>query len=416
MAQSLPTYPGGVLASPFHLVSAMAETSMATMMGKVPEGLLIDGKAGPYKRSDEFLKDVSCFANGSGGILVLGMEEAKPEGRWIARGIREIGKVRMQLRDWLMALEPPGVPDLSMEQVAHGGMDFLVVQIPRARHRPVCFQMPDGQCQFWVRDHDKKRPLSLREVFDAFATRYRRYDRRSLVLNSMRKRFEEASPRARSVRVTMVVGAPSEADVAFLQEHVLQGKFRAMTTGTLSGPLLLRYDEDLAKSFGNLPEMWICRADDQRPIAVRLPGSTSLALFDSPMDGAVAELQSLAHDAGMVFGDLLRAHQAFRLTYSDIGSSATNPSHLWLLHLALEAARLPMDDPLRCHVRSWLFGVNFDYSSAFGEDFHPPFAHVVSQEQMREAALRRLRFEFQGDLCLLSAVSLLGLSHSMFEA
>src|SRR5579871_5907272 len=45
----------------------------------VPEGILIDYKREQYGRSDadvkEFLKDISSFANTSGGHLIIGIDE-----------------------------------------------------------------------------------------------------------------------------------------------------------------------------------------------------------------------------------------------------------------------------------------------------------------------------------------------------
>jgi predicted HTH transcriptional regulator len=46
---------------------------------QVPEGLRIEYKREPYGNSDaekrEALKDISCFANASGGHLIIGIEE-----------------------------------------------------------------------------------------------------------------------------------------------------------------------------------------------------------------------------------------------------------------------------------------------------------------------------------------------------
>jgi hypothetical protein len=59
---------------------SIAESNLAGQIATgVPEGVFVDYKKDMYGRSDadvkEFLKDVSSFANTSGGHLIIGIDE-----------------------------------------------------------------------------------------------------------------------------------------------------------------------------------------------------------------------------------------------------------------------------------------------------------------------------------------------------
>ncbi len=60
---------------------AISESDLTNLISSgVPEGVLTDYKKAMYGGNDadvkEFLKDVSSFANTSGGHLIIGMDEA----------------------------------------------------------------------------------------------------------------------------------------------------------------------------------------------------------------------------------------------------------------------------------------------------------------------------------------------------
>ena len=106
----------------------------------VPEGILVDYKRDPYGRTDadvrEFLKDISSFANTSGGHLIVGMDEASGIPTTISPltgdADQELQRLENIARDGL----EPRIAGLRMRAVPVGGGFVILVRVPRSWQPP----------------------------------------------------------------------------------------------------------------------------------------------------------------------------------------------------------------------------------------------------------------------------------------
>ncbi len=111
---------------------------------------------------------VSSFANGTGGIVVYGVEEAAEGQYTIGSGFPPDGKVS---KDWLVSVLDsqiqPHVQDLRVFRIEidnNTGKFVLLAQVPRAEVQP--HQAPDHR--YYMRRDGNKVPMLHQEVKDAF--------------------------------------------------------------------------------------------------------------------------------------------------------------------------------------------------------------------------------------------------------
>lgn len=122
---------------------AVSEQDLQQLVAaQVPEGLRLEYKRETYGNTDaekrEFLKDISAFANSSGGHLILGMEEAGG----IATGLVGVGAVDADVE--ILRLEQvaqnglePRIAGARMKviRLAAGGI-AMVIRVPRSWNSP----------------------------------------------------------------------------------------------------------------------------------------------------------------------------------------------------------------------------------------------------------------------------------------
>jgi len=167
------------------LGSITAEDILSLECEEVPEGKHLDYKECVYMDDahgkDEFRKDVTAFANASGGDIVLGIKEASVNS---GDEVRQIGQI-VGLKDFkeeatkqrLYALlkdciQPrlPGV-DIRSVNIADKGY-VLIIRIPRSFNPPhqVTMRGKDivGQFQFWVRRGADNVRMDVDELRNAF--------------------------------------------------------------------------------------------------------------------------------------------------------------------------------------------------------------------------------------------------------
>jgi hypothetical protein len=121
---------------------SISETDLAQQVSAgVPEGVLVDYKRDMYGRADadtkEFLKDVSSFANASGGHLIIGIDEdgGTPTKITPIQGDfdQDLQKLENLARDGL----EPRISGLRMKAVLiEGGGYVIILRIPKSWNPP----------------------------------------------------------------------------------------------------------------------------------------------------------------------------------------------------------------------------------------------------------------------------------------
>lgn len=107
----------------------------------VPEGRLVEYKSAAYETGDagtkEFLKDISSFANSSGGHLIIGMQEAAG-GAYALTPLmdidpdRELQRLENLVRDGL----EPRVVGIRMKSIPIDGGYVFVIRTPKSWNPP----------------------------------------------------------------------------------------------------------------------------------------------------------------------------------------------------------------------------------------------------------------------------------------
>lgn len=159
----------------------------------IPEGRQLEFKSAHYGRKDddkrEFAADVSAFANASGGLLLIGIEEKDG----IASHVCGVavddpdGFVRMVVDSIRTSFEPP-IRDFRVRWVpTQAPLGVLMVKVERSwsgPHRVIVAR----DHRFFIRDENGKHPMSVSELRYAFSfaseveERIRRFREESLLL------------------------------------------------------------------------------------------------------------------------------------------------------------------------------------------------------------------------------------------
>ena len=148
---------------------------------KVGEGKTLD-----YKKTlnvendhtkDEFRRDITSFANASGGDLIYGMKEKADEPRipeeLCGFEIQNIEARKNQLTQILDAHIRPRVPNVKIKEIllSNGNYAFIV-RIPQSYNKPhqVVIQEDKrkGDFQFWIRRESNKAQIDVDELRVAF--------------------------------------------------------------------------------------------------------------------------------------------------------------------------------------------------------------------------------------------------------
>jgi Putative DNA-binding domain len=172
------------------------------------EGILIEYKRDLYARTadgnEEFLKDVSSFANTAGGHIIIGMDEngGLPTNLIGVEGNLDAEKQRLEslLRDRI----EPRIVGIGMQPVqTSNGRNALVIRIPKSWNPPHAMVVNHGR-RFYARNSAGAHPASvdeLRAMFTAGATfldRAREFHRKRLEQlhnNDMPMQFPELGGR-----------------------------------------------------------------------------------------------------------------------------------------------------------------------------------------------------------------------------
>ena len=145
----------------------------ALLDDEVPESKVIDYKRSLPGPSDlekkEFLRDVSSFANASGGHLLYGIDEENGVPVQIC-SLSDIDPDHeiLRLESMVQTGIAPRIPGISMRAVPlSGGGSVIVVRIPRSWASP--HMITKGSSRFYSRNSAGKYPLDVFEIRTAFS-------------------------------------------------------------------------------------------------------------------------------------------------------------------------------------------------------------------------------------------------------
>ena len=152
----------------------LGEADIRSLMeDEVPESKVIDYKKrlpGPsVLEKKEFLRDVSSFANATGGHLVYGIAEKNGVPVRIC-GLADIDpdKEILRLESMVQTGIAPRIPGISMRSVPlEGGRFVIVVRIPKSWASP--HMNTKGSSRFYSRNSAGKYPLDVFEIRTAFS-------------------------------------------------------------------------------------------------------------------------------------------------------------------------------------------------------------------------------------------------------
>jgi hypothetical protein len=145
-----------------------AATLQALIDNAVPEGPMLEYKRDPYTRAPqdrrEFLKDVTAFANASGGHLVIGVDEAEGVARAIApiAGLDLDEEMRRMEQMLLNGVEPRTI-GIRMRVIPVSGGHCIVLRIPGSWNPPHRVTT-DGINRFYFRHTTNSAEMSVEEL------------------------------------------------------------------------------------------------------------------------------------------------------------------------------------------------------------------------------------------------------------
>ena len=160
-----------------------------------PEGRRLDYKRdlpdlGKEESKREIARDVSAFANGAGGDLIFGIEEAKDAaGKNLGRAGAVVGvacdnfdQLKLRLESILASHIEPRVQGIAFHEVVDASFvngPVIVIRIPRSWNAP--HMIATSTPTFWTRSNSGRQALDVHEIRAAFiagteaATRVKRF-------------------------------------------------------------------------------------------------------------------------------------------------------------------------------------------------------------------------------------------------
>lgn len=136
---------------------------------QLPESEKLDFKQTSYSDAKEWLKDVSAFANASGGRLILGVGQDEHGRARDAIGIKgTLDTEPQRLRNWLRdQTEPDLSPYVKITgETDSAGRNYLIVDIQESPQKPHRLELPGDkyQRQVYVRDGTDNIPASMQAI------------------------------------------------------------------------------------------------------------------------------------------------------------------------------------------------------------------------------------------------------------
>jgi hypothetical protein len=177
------------------------EMLLGFLRRSVEEGLNLEYKhIGAIDHPDDLAKVVTAFANSEGGLLILGVDEAKdqdPRGHVVRVRPGEItwgsiGLTREKLESLLITRVHPWIPGLLIHPIRSASNEVVfLVDVPQSARPP--HQAPDRK--YYLRYNFQNLPMDHHQVAALFLKRLRPDLRPSLELMEVRKEGRELSIR-----------------------------------------------------------------------------------------------------------------------------------------------------------------------------------------------------------------------------
>jgi hypothetical protein len=126
----------------------------------------------------DLVRDVSAFANASGGWIIVGISEQGMPHRaasWAHLSTADAERIRKQVVDLCSSHIDPAIPDLDAQTELGPDTSLVVINIP-AGHSPHAVTGFDNATDYYIRIGDEKRQMTHSELQAAFARASSRRD------------------------------------------------------------------------------------------------------------------------------------------------------------------------------------------------------------------------------------------------
>jgi len=158
-------------------VKAFDQVTHADLQQLIDNGVAEDRtyeyKLGPIGNSaeakKEFLKDLTAFANASGGFVVIGMEEkASVPIKLVGVAVPNIGAEISRLENIIRDGVDPRLVGVQIRAISGpGGDPAIVIRVPRSWNPPHRVKY-DGSNRFWLRNSNGAHEMSVQELRSQF--------------------------------------------------------------------------------------------------------------------------------------------------------------------------------------------------------------------------------------------------------
>jgi Schlafen, AlbA_2 len=139
---------------------------------KIAENANVDFKSKQYEKGPkglhELLKDITAFANATGGYLIIGIAEDDKNRASTFEHIENAEAVRESIIARCLEKIEPRMTSLDIKLFKVDGKDILIVKIPEAEKKPLCAQPDAEHNYYWRRYEDVNKIMSHAEIEACF--------------------------------------------------------------------------------------------------------------------------------------------------------------------------------------------------------------------------------------------------------
>lgn len=184
---------------------------------KIKEGQAVEYKRRPWGRNDreklEMLKDVTGFANASGGRIFVGIGEDEKDTPNAILGILEAPEERERILSLCLSCIENRIAGLDIQPIpVSDKRDALVIHIPMSMRKPHMITYKARQ-EFWRRHGAQNTKMTVDEIWEAFTS-----------VEHVRKAWDDFIQERRSEFLEKTLGQPwfkMSATPPFLREEIL---------------------------------------------------------------------------------------------------------------------------------------------------------------------------------------------------